>query len=160
MTPFLALLLAAGLQIKPISAVHDFVGHGKPTVLHFWATWCGACRDEFPALRSRLLALPAHGVSVELVSVDRPEDAEKAWDMLEGFALVDLPSVLLDAPQPEPVAKAVGQPHWDGTLPATFVYDAEGKLVRSFLGRIPNPAALDRAVRKVRPAAQPHAPAG
>jgi hypothetical protein len=104
--------------------------------------------------------LPADGVGVELVSIDRPQDAEKAQQMLERFALSQLPSILLDAPAPDPVAKLVGDPGWDGSLPATFVFDARGKLVRSFIGRIADPAALDRAVKKVKTASRSRAPAG
>jgi len=142
----LALLLAA-LPVRPVSEVPRLLGQGKPAVLHFWASWCGACRDELPALRSRLLALPARGVSVELITIDRPEDHALAEQMLAEFKLGSLPALLIDAPAPDPVAAAVGEPKWDGTLPATFVYDARGKLVRSFIGRIGSPAALDAAVR-------------
>jgi len=141
-----ALLLAA-LLVKPIGEVPRLVGHGKPVVLHFWATWCEACRDEFPALRSRLLKLPSRGVAVELISIDAPADGERAEQMLAGYGLAPLPALLLDAPDPAPVAAAVGDKKWDGTLPATFVFDARGKLVRSFLGRIGRPAELDAAVR-------------
>ena len=141
------LLLLAALAVKPVSEVPHLVGHGKPAVLHFWATWCEACRDEFPALRSRLLRLPSRGVSVELISIDQPADGAQAEQMLDGFGLSKLPALLLDAPEPEPVVAAVGVKKWDGTLPATFVYDAHGKLVRSFIGRIAHPAQLDAAVR-------------
>jgi len=146
-----ALLLAAGLPIRQVSEIASLKGQGKPAVLHFWATWCEACRDEFPALHSRLVKLPSRGVKVELVSIDRPDDREKAARMLRDFKLGALPAVLLDAPDPDPVAAMVGEPKWDGTLPATFVYDARGKLAKSFLGRIGNPAELDAAVRKVMP---------
>src|SRR5207244_196409 len=59
------------------------------------------------------------------------------------------PAGALEAPAPEPVGKAVGEPAWDGTLPSTFVFDSQGKLIKSFLGRT-DPAALERAVRAVR----------
>jgi thiol-disulfide isomerase/thioredoxin len=120
----------------------------RPVVLHFWATWCVACREEFPALRPMLLQLPARGVGVLLVSIDRPEDRPKAQQMLSQYELLGLPAVLLDAPDPGPVTRAVGEPKWDGTLPATFVFDARGKLRRSFIGRA-QPAALEAAVRVV-----------
>jgi len=121
----------------------------RPVVLHFWATWCGACREEFPSLRERLLRLPRKGVGVLLVSIDAPKDREKAQEMLADYGLTALPAVLLDAPEPDPVVKAVGEPKWDGTLPATFVFDEHGKLRRSFVGRA-DPAALDAAVRGVK----------
>ena len=140
MTPLLALLVAA-MPVRPVSP--DLVaelGHGKPLVLHFFASWCGACHEEFPHLRQVLLSSKA-----VLITIDRPEDGEKAEKMLEKYKLTSLQSLLLDAPEPEPVAKVVGEPKWDGTLPATFVYDASGKLVKSFLGRA-DPAAVKAAV--------------
>jgi peroxiredoxin len=70
--------------------------------------------------------------------------------MLRHFRLTALPALLLDAPSPDPVAKVVGEPKWDGTLPATFVFDDHGKLARSFIG-VTDPAKLDAAIRKLAP---------
>lgn len=149
-----ALLVATSpMPVRPIAEAPKLVadvGQGKPVVLHFWATWCGACRDEFPRLRPSLLKLPSRGVAVALVTIDRPDDREKAEEMLRHFRLDKLPALLLDAPDPDPVAKAVGDPKWDGTLPATFVFDARGKLARSFIG-MTDPAKLEAAIRKLRP---------
>ena len=123
-------------------------GHGRPAVLHFWATWCDACRDEFPRLRKLLNGLPARGVGVLLVSIDRPEKLDRVKRDLRRFGVARLPAVVLDAPDPDPVASAVGESSWDGTLPSTFVFDAQGKLRKSFIGRT-DPAALERALRAV-----------
>jgi thiol-disulfide isomerase/thioredoxin len=143
----LAALLIAALSVKPVTEVPHLYGQGKPAVLHFWATWCEACREEFPALRPLLLRLQRRGVAVELISIDTPELGGQAEQMLAGFGLSRLPAMLIDAPDPGPVAAAVGEKKWDGVLPATFVYDSAGKLVRSFIGRIGSPAELDAAVR-------------
>jgi thiol-disulfide isomerase/thioredoxin len=144
-----ALLFAAPLQVRPIADAPKLVaelGQGKPLVLHFFASWCGACRLEFPKLRRGLLKLPKQGVGVQLVAIDRPEDERAAAKMLSDYKLTELPAFLLDAPEPDPVAKAVGDAKWDGALPATFVYDGSGKLVKSFRG-IAKPAALEKAVK-------------
>jgi thiol-disulfide isomerase/thioredoxin len=145
-------LLIAALPVRPVADAAKLpaeLGQGKPVLLHFWATWCEACREEFPKLKSTLLALPAQGVAVGLVSIDQPQQAEAAQQMLEKFGLAKLPSVLLDAPSPEPVAAAVGEPKWDGALPATFLFDARGKLVKSYLGQAPI-GDLKRRLRKLR----------
>lgn len=140
------------VRVRPVSEAGSLAreaGHGRPAVLHFWATWCAACRDEFPRIRKQLNELPSHNVGVLLVSIDRPGKLEQVKRDLRRFGVSRLPSVVLDAPDPEPVAKAVGEPAWDGTLPSTFVFDSEGKLRKSFLGRT-DPAALAEAVRAVR----------
>jgi hypothetical protein len=64
---------------------------------------------------------------------------------LRRFKVDSLPAVVLDAPQPDPVAAAMGDPAWDGTLPSTFVFDAGGRLVKSFIGRT-KPKKLEAAV--------------
>ena len=146
-----ALLLAAAMQVWPVAQAPRLVqelGAGKPLVLHFWATWCTSCKEEFPRLRAALRALPGRGVAVTLVSIDRPRDRAKAERMLARYRLSALPALLLDAPDPDPVAKAVGDPRWDGTLPATFVFDSEGKLFRSFIGRTDAPA-LNEAILRI-----------
>jgi len=149
-----ALLTAATLPVLPAAdaskLVADVAGKpARPVVLHFWATWCEACRDEFPSIRRELLALPGRGVGVLLVSIDRPDHRAQARRMLGEYKLLSLPAVLLDAPEPDPVARAIGEPTWDGTLPATFVFDGNGKLSKSFVGRA-DPAALAAAVRAVK----------
>ncbi len=154
MIALFAALLAATMPVMPVSRASKLVSmaaeHKKrPVVLHFWATWCEACREEFPALRPQLRGLPSHGVGVLLVSIDRPGDRKKAQKMLAEFKLQRSHAVLLDAPQPDPVARALGEPSWDGTLPATFVFDAHGKLRKSFIGRA-DPKQLGAAVRAAR----------
>jgi peroxiredoxin len=149
-----ALLTAATLPVLPVAdaskLVADAAGtQARPVVLHFWATWCEACRDEFPSIRRELLGLQGRGVGVLLVSIDRPDHRKQARRMLGDYKLLSLPAVLLDAPEPEPVARAIGEPTWDGTLPATFVFDGNGKLSKSFVGRA-DPAALAAAVRAVK----------
>jgi thiol-disulfide isomerase/thioredoxin len=149
----LSLLLVA-LPVRPVADAPKLVqemGQGKTLVLHFFASWCGACRVEFPKVRRELKQLRSRGVQVALVSIDRPEDERAAAKMLSDYGLSDLPALLLDAPEPDPVAKAVGDPKWDGTLPATFVFDGSGKLVKGFRGQA-TVKAIEAAVRKARAA--------
>jgi len=152
----LALLLAAPtaprVTERPASAAAGLaleVGQGKPTVLHFWATWCGACRDEFPRLRKELLALEARGIAVALVSIDAPRDLDKVKRDLVRFRVSALQCILLDAPDPEVVARALGDEKFDGTLPSTVLFDGKGKRVQSFIGQT-DPKALRAAVEKLR----------
>jgi thiol-disulfide isomerase/thioredoxin len=37
-------------QIGRTHVLADFLPVGEPGILHFWATWCGPCREELPDL--------------------------------------------------------------------------------------------------------------
>jgi peroxiredoxin len=120
-------------------------GAGKPLVLHFFATWCAACREELPGLRAHFAAYQKSGVAVLLVSVDEPQTRGRIAAFLRRPGLSRLPLVVLEAPDPAPVAAALGEPAWDGGLPATFVYDSKGAKVRALLGAT-DPGLLDAVV--------------
>ena len=57
-----------------------------------------------------------------------------------------MPVVLLNVKDPEPAIKIV-DPTWDGQLPATFLYDKDGKVVFKYFGKI-KPAELRAAIDK------------
>jgi thiol-disulfide isomerase/thioredoxin len=146
----LALLVAAALRVLPVSeapSLPKLAGEGRPAIVHFWATWCAACREEFPRIRGTLARLASRNVGVLLVSIDAPARLGRVEQDLRRFKVAALPAVLLDAPQPDPVAAAMGDPSWDGTLPSTFVFDATGRLVQSFIGRT-GPKSLEAAVSR------------
>lgn len=55
----------------------DFRGH--PVVLNFWATWCGPCRFEMPAIERVAQAYADRGLVVLLINQGESPDAIRAF---------------------------------------------------------------------------------
>jgi thiol-disulfide isomerase/thioredoxin len=97
----------------------------KGVLVNAWATFCGPCRRELPLLESLAPNLRTSGVDVLLVSMDEPEETPKAIAFLENLHMT-LPSVM--AERPLGVFKQGMNPRWPGMLPASFLFDASGRL--------------------------------
>ena len=129
-----AILAAAVCQtalagLKPGDAFPDLAafkleGHlpegmkGKVVVVDFWASWCGPCKESFPAMNELQKKYSDRGLLIVAVNVD---EARKDMDEFlkanpAGFAVVR------DAAQAL-VAKANV-----GTMPSSFILDRQGKV--------------------------------
>ena len=120
----------------------------RPLLVNFWATWCAPCREEFPDLVKLRGRYAADGLDFALVSLDDPSDIETAVpDFLVESGASSLPAYLLHADDDNAAINSV-DPQWGGELPATFLYDREGKVVFKHTG-IVKPAELRAALEKV-----------
>lgn len=95
---------------------------GRATILNAWASWCGPCREEFPAM---LAAAKRHpGVRLVLVSADFDEQLPDARAFLVSHGVTD--TTYLKVGGDREFIDAV-DPSWSGALPATLVLDASGR---------------------------------
>jgi len=100
---------------------------GKIVLVNFWATWCGPCIAEMPALERVWKRHQQDGfVIVGIVTDGRDED--RVRDVL-GRRGVTYP-VLVSTRELE---RKFGSPD---ALPTSFLYDASGHLVRRWQGAI------------------------
>lgn len=97
----------------------------KGTLVNAWASWCGPCKHEIPMLARLAKDLAPKGVHILLVSLDEPADHAKAAAFLQERG-VTLP--LYFAARPLGPFKLGMNPRWPGMLPASFLFDATGKL--------------------------------
>ena len=120
----------------------------RPLLINFWATWCDPCREEFPDLVRVDSDYRSKGLNFVAVSLDDISDIKSAVPKFLNEMKATMPVVLLNVNDPEPAIKAVDE-KWDGELPATFLYDKEGKVIFRHFGKIkPDElrAVLDKAV--------------
>lgn len=99
---------------------------GKPAVLNFWASWCGPCRVELPALARFSRSHPE--LRVLGVTHDEARDILKAAD--EAGA---------DYAQLHDPSGRVSRAYGVSTLPTTVVLNAAGDVVWTYTGILLDP---------------------
>jgi thiol-disulfide isomerase/thioredoxin len=110
-------------------------GPGRTRVINYWASWCGPCREEMPALDAYAAEQGDNGVQVIGIALDNREDALAfAREVAVGFTL------LIEAPGPADSSVQLGNTR--GVLPFTALVDAEGRLLKTHYGAFSGPAAV------------------
>lgn len=99
---------------------------GRYVLLNFWASWCGPCRGETPALQA-FFERGSPGLVV--VGVNQQETAETAQAFTDQFA-VTYP-IVLDAD-----GQVSGAYRVSTGLPVSFLIDPDGVIQRVHLGAL------------------------
>jgi len=107
---------------------------GQVVVINFWATWCGPCREELPYFVDLHRKQQDRGLVVIAISMDEPEDMEKAQRFLQEQG-ARFPSYIRGFRDFEDFVNAI-DPSWSGALPATFIFDRSGSLQFKRVGEI------------------------
>jgi thiol-disulfide isomerase/thioredoxin len=108
---------------------------GHPTVVNFWATWCGPCREEMPLLQKMADAYAAKGVTFIAISIDDPPARAKIPAMVakRGLHIPVWTGASMDT---------LKQLQLGEIVPATLVLDENGEVI----GRIEG-EARERDIR-------------
>lgn len=98
---------------------------GRVVIVNFWATWCMPCRVEFPDFVRFGKEFADKGVDVVFVSTDYEPDMPHVVDFLKEH---DVPweSYIKTGVDFEFITSFHSE--WSGALPATFVFDKDGRL--------------------------------
>ena len=125
---------------------------GAPAVLvNVWATWCDPCREELPDLLRLYHDHRAAGLRLVLISADDADARDQVAQVLSAATARAGVGRALDATsylkQDDDMKLIDGlDPRWSGALPATFLFDAAGRRVRSWLTPVTY-ADVDAAIR-------------
>jgi len=119
----------------PAITLPDLDGHpvdlatfrGQPLLINVWASWCGPCVEEMPALQAFAAAQPAEGVRVLGMAIDTPEGVREFLSRVP----VHYP-IVLEQPAPDDASVKLGNAQ--GLLPYTVLVDAQGRIVKQKLG--------------------------
>src|SRR3984893_16085048 len=147
-TPFLALVLfhcaaatASGATEPPRDPpVIDAQGYqrlldqyrGKPVLITFWATWCEPCRDEYPMLNELAKQYAPQGLKVVGVNLDDDGDIISTRRFMARYK-PGFPNYRKKAGGEKEFMNAV-LAGWSGAIPASFVYDRDGRQIGKLLG--------------------------
>jgi thiol-disulfide isomerase/thioredoxin len=119
----------------------------RPLLVNFWATWCEPCREEFPDLVKINADYSKRNLEIVTISLDDPADIKTSVPGFLREMRATMPAYLLNVVDPD-IVIAMIDPEWRGALPATFLYDATGKMVFKHTGRF-DTAELRAAIDKV-----------
>jgi thiol-disulfide isomerase/thioredoxin len=90
-------------------------------IVNFWATWCGPCRRELPAMEKIHNIYSNKKVRVLLISLDFPAQIDRSLIPYLKNNNISAEVLLLDDPNSNAWINKVDT-SWNGSLPATLVY--------------------------------------
>lgn len=110
---------------------------GKVVVLNFWATWCGPCKEEMPALDRLSRQFDSRDVAILTITTEHeragiqqfmkqfnstlPVLLDEQRDVSLAFMVRGLPTTVFIAKNGTVVGRAVGPREWDGPEAVGFI---------------------------------------
>lgn len=99
---------------------------GKVVILHFWATWCKPCKDEFPLFEKLYQNFKGRQVVFLPISIDRKTSREEVEKTAREFGL-NLPIYMA-------VEGDVTDRYWTWGIPVTYFLNKKGWIIGRVLG--------------------------
>jgi thiol-disulfide isomerase/thioredoxin len=104
------------------------------TLISFWATWCGACIDEFADLEETYLMYQVRDFDLVTVAANMPDEKPGVLKMLERKQATS--RNLLFASDDTAALQAAFDPTWQSAVPYIVLLDADGQVLYKNLGSV------------------------
>jgi len=129
---------APGFQLKDLDGkdLNLESSKGKVVLLNFWATWCGPCREEIPAL---IALQERYKDQLRIIGLLVDEDDDKAGRNVVATEGINYPVALAD-PNTRIAYGGIS------ALPTVFVINPEGRVVQKHVGLF-NPTLYETEIR-------------
>ena len=100
---------------------------GKLLLINFWATWCGACLEEFPDLQTTFRMYRTREFAFVTVSANAPDERPSVMKFLENQHATS--RNLLFASADTYALQAAFDAKWESALPYTMLIAPDGKVL-------------------------------
>lgn len=99
---------------------------GKPTVVVFWASWCGYCKKELP----KIAAIRANRSesTIQYVGISLDRDSLRADETLKSLGL-NWPNIFFPDKRHHGFKNPIARENGINSIPAVFVLDADGIII-------------------------------
>ncbi len=108
--------------------------HGKALFVNFWATWCAPCVEEFPDIVRIADELRSSNIDVVAVSADDFDDETSKVIPFITKEKVPFKVYMAKLEGEDAFIDGVDK-SWGGGIPASFVFDAQGRRRTFLLGK-------------------------
>ena len=133
------------LTIKQLQDIY-YQKNDTTYVVNFWATWCGPCVMEMPALLQFYTSHKNSRVKLLLISLDQPK-FEKHVSNFVTKNKIEAPVYILDAGKNFDWLPKIDE-RWEGSIPATLVVNAS-KNIQQFYETPLEPGQLEYLLKKL-----------
>lgn len=134
------------LDLADAQALHQLVSSiapGRMLLVNVWATWCGPCVTEFPALQKMVRTYINRQIDFVTVSINNPDEQKLVLAFLQKQHAFNR-NLMFSGNDSADAVKAIGD-GWQGGAPFTVLLGPEGKILYSTQGEM-DAIAVRRAI--------------
>ena len=111
-----------GIDGTPMSLITE-VGKNKITIIDFWASWCGPCRQEMPFMLELYGKYKNKGLNIIGISLDEDSDAWKAATQQLNIPWIQMSDL-------KGWENTIAKHFCVNSIPHTIVVDQKGKILK------------------------------